>query len=279
MSEGQPAWFGDRATWRRECPAGAELFAGRASAAGIIPLAGHRGTLRVVLVVFADEHHVPATERELTERWHASARRRSSGRLYAAEASARTRIERLQRMTAALAATLDEEEVARLIVSEGMAALGAIAGVLMLREDDGVRVLASTGYPTHVLVPGPAPSARRAAPAGGRPADGRALLVRVGGGLARELPARRGGASSVAVGPSLSAHGALTGAIAFRFSEDERRFSAEEREHALALAAQCSSALERARLHHAEQRAREAAEQAEDRARLLAGVSLALDAR
>ena len=85
--------------------------------------------------------------------------------------------------------------------------------------------------------------------------------------------------SSVAVGLPLSAHGALTGAVAFRFSEDERRFSAEEREHALALAAQCSSALERARLHHAEQRAREAAEQAEDRARLLADVSLALDAR
>ena len=84
--------------------------------------------------------------------------------------------------------------------------------------------------------------------------------------------------SSVAVGLPLSAHGALTGAVAFRFSEDERRFSAEEREHALALAAQCSSALERARLHHAEQRAREAAEQAEDRARLLADVSLALDA-
>ena len=155
MSEGQPAWFGDRATWRRECPAGAELFAGRASAAGILPLAGHRGTLGVVLVVFADEHHVPAAERELTEtlaRQCAQALERA--RLYAAEASARTRIERLQRMTAALAATLDEEEVARLIVSEGMAALGAIAGVLMLREDHGVRVLASTGYPTHVLVPG-----------------------------------------------------------------------------------------------------------------------------
>ncbi len=91
-------------------------------------------------------------------------------------------------------------------------------------------------------------------------------------------PARRGGMSSVAVGLPLSADGTLTGAVAFRFSEDERRFSAEEREHALALAAQCSSALERARLHEAEQRAREAAERAEDRARLLADVSLALDA-
>ncbi len=91
-------------------------------------------------------------------------------------------------------------------------------------------------------------------------------------------PESVGLASSVAVGLPLSANGALTGAVAFRFSEDERAFSPEEREHGLALAAQCSSALERARLHDAEARARHAAERAEDRARLLADVSLALDA-
>jgi anti-anti-sigma factor len=279
LNEGQAVWVGDRATWRRECPAGAELFSGRASAAGILPLAGHRGTLGVVLVVFADERHVPATERELAEtlvRQCAQALERA--RLYEAEASARTRIERLQRMTAALAATLDEGEVARLIVSEGMAALGAIAGVLMLREDHGVRVLASTGYPTHVLVPGQRLPLDAPLPLVDVLRTGEPFWFESEGDWPASFPARRGGMSSVAVGLPLSAHGALTGAVAFRFSEDERRFSAEEREHALALAAQCSSALERARLHHAEQRAREAAEQAEDRARLLADVSLALDA-
>ncbi len=231
------------------------------------------------MVIFREERHVGAPERELAETLAGQcAQALERARLFAAERSARARTERLQRMTAALAATLDEEEVGRLIVSEGMSALGAIAGVVMLRERGGARVLAATGYPPGLL------------PAGQRlPLDAPLPLVDVlrtgepfwfqsAADWPASFPAHRGGLSSVAVGLPLSANGALTGAVAFRFLDDERRFGAEERELALALAAQCASALERARLHDAEQRAREAAERAEDRARLLADVSLALDA-
>jgi anti-anti-sigma factor len=279
LRDGEAAWLSDHAEWRRACPIGAELFAGRGSAAAILPLAGHSGTLGVVMAVFERDRDVPPPERELAETVAGQcAQALERARLYAAEASARSRTERLQRMTAALAATLDEREVARLIVSEGMAALGAIAGVLMLREDGEVRVLAATGYPEDVLAAGQRLSLDAPLPLVEVLRTGEPFWFEEEADWPPEFPARRGGMSSVAVGLPLSSHGALTGAVAFRFSEQERRFSAEEREHALALAAQCSSALERARLHNAEQRAREAAERAEDRARMLADVSLALDA-
>jgi len=148
----------------------------------------------------------------------------------------------------------------------------------MLREDGEVRVLVATGYPEDVLAAGQRLSLDAPMPLVEVLRTGEPFWFEEEADWPPEFPARRGGMSSVAVGLPLSSHGALTGAVAFRFSEQERRFSDEEREHALALAAQCSSALERARLHDAEQRAREAAERAEDRARLLADVSLALDA-
>ena len=279
LNAGEAIWLPDHAAWQRACPIGAGLFAGSARAAAILPLAGHGGNLGVMIIAFVGERDVGAAERELAETLvHQCAQALERARLYAAEASARSRTERLQRMTAALGATLDEEDVARLIVSEGMAALGAIAGVLMLREGDGVRVLAASGYPPDVLVPGERMPLDSPLPLVEVLRTGEPFWFETADDWPESYPARRGGLSNVAVGLPLSAHGTLAGAVAFRFSEDERRFSAEERDHALALAAQCSSALERARLHDAEQRAREAAERAEDRARLLADVSLALDA-
>ena len=155
LGEGEAIWLSDADTWRRECPNGARAFADRARAAAIVPLAGHRGTLGVVMVVFEAERDVAGPERELAvtlARQCAQALERA--RLYDAETSARARVERLQRMTAALSATLDQEDVARLIVSEGMAALGATAGVLILKENGGARVLAATGYPSGVFPPG-----------------------------------------------------------------------------------------------------------------------------
>ena len=221
-----------------------------------------------------------ATERELAEtlaRQCAQALERA--RLYAAEASARSRTERLQRMTAALGGDprrgggrppdrlgghgRARRDRRRPDAARGRRRAGA-GGDRVSRP-----TCSSPGQRMPLDAPLPLVEVLR---------TGEPFWFESEGDWPASFPARRGGMSSVAVGLPLSAHGALTGAVAFRFSEDERRFSAEEREHALALAAQCSSALERARLHDAEQRAREAAERAEDRARLLADVSLALDA-
>ena len=279
LDEGRPMWVGDRATWEEACPVGAGLFEGHADSAGLLPLTGQAGTLGVLMVVFVGDRDVPAPERGLAATVvNQCAQALERARLYAAEAAARSRTERLQRMTAALAATLDEEEVARLIVSEGMAALDAVAGVLMLREGEGVRVLAATGYPPDVLAAGMRLPADAPLPLVEVLKTGRPFWFEAPEDWPESFPARRGGLSSVAAGLPLILDGRLAGAVAFRFAEDERRITREEREHALALASQCSSALERARLHEAEQQAREAAERAEDRARLLADVSLALDA-
>ena len=147
------------------------------------------------MVVFVGDRDVPAPERGLAATVvNQCAQALERARLYAAEAAARSRTERLQRMTAALAATLDEEEVARLIVSEGMAALDAIAGVLMLREGEGVRVLAATGYPPDVLAAGMRLPADAPLPLVEVLQDRAALLVRGARGLAGELPGPARGA-------------------------------------------------------------------------------------
>ena len=84
-----------------------------------------------------------------------------NARIYEAEQAARDaaerargRTERLQRVTAALAAALTEEDVARAVVHEAMQALPAVAGAVLLREEGEARVLVATGYPDDVLRPG-----------------------------------------------------------------------------------------------------------------------------
>jgi serine/threonine-protein kinase RsbW len=149
-----------------------------------------------------------ATDRKRYERELLAARDR--------ERAARERNERLQRVTAALAAGLDEREIAEATVAELVAATGAAAAVLAVADDDGGRLRAVHAHGAPPALPAAAPP---------EPVFEEARVV---------LPLEAGG----------GARGVLCLGL-----EPPRPVGADERALLVACAAQCAQALERARLH------------------------------
>jgi serine phosphatase RsbU (regulator of sigma subunit) len=207
-----------------------------------------------------------------------------NARLYEAEQTLRATAERaharmsaLQRVTAGLARAGTLEQVADVIVREGMAALGAVAGIVGIREEHDCRILAAIGYPAGVLgregrLPLDAPlplteTIRRAAPV---------WLERSEDWPARFGPPRSPYPTGCAI--PLLIRGQPIGAIGFRFAAAERPFDGEERAYIGTLAEQCAQALERAGRYDAERRAAETLQRSLLPARLPAipGVGLAV---
>lgn len=160
-----------------------------------------------------------ATDRRRYERELVAARDR--------ERAARERTERLQRLTGALAAATGVEAVARAVVGQLVAALGADRGGLALQDvgGTGLRVVARHGDSD--WAPAADTAERAVFDEGGAPARGARAVLAVGGRTSRGL-------------------------IWVEF-DAPRRFTPEERALAIACAAQTTLALERVR-HDEEQR-------------------------
>ena len=174
------------------------------------------------------------------------------------------RTRRLQRLTAMLARALTESEVLDIIVEQGILAVGAQAGVVMLVDRDETHITAarSVGYPESSLeqirrIPLDSPFPVRDA-LNGEPI----FLATAAEWDARYAPPawNLSAAHAAAVLP-LGAGLAPFGALSIRFSSSHD-FDADEREFLVALARQCGQALERARLLSAERTARTEAEHA-----------------
>ena len=168
------------------------------------------------------------------------------------------RAARLQQVTAALAQTRTPEDVAAVVVTEGVEVLGASGGGLLVPAADGrhLAVPGAVGYEgglVHALreelidAPLPAATALR---------TGQAVWLESREERDRDFPALRGfEASTVSMcAVPLSVAGQVLGAL--RFSFDERRlFDQDERGFVLALAAQTAQTLQRTELYQAERRA------------------------
>ena len=195
-----------------------------------------------------------------------------NAQLHSAEQEARTHAERarertarLQTLTARLSGALRADAVARVIVEEGVAALGAVTGAMAVLDDETGRatIIHSLGIPDDVLdrwrefdadAPLPLATALQARePVLLRSIEERAERY-------PDLAELRGGSEAVAAIP-LVASDELLGSIAFGFGEP-RAFTSEDRDFLDALAHQSAQALERARLYEVEHAAREAAEAA-----------------
>ncbi|HEX6509333.1 MAG TPA: ATP-binding protein [Chloroflexota bacterium] len=206
-------------------------------------------------------------------------------RLLAREHEARERAERaaertsrLQSVSAALSEALKASQVAEAVLTQGIGALGASAGVIAhLTDTPGeLEVLASTGYPEAVV------DAMRRFPIGARVPLAQA--VRTGDPvwiessdhwIARfpELTDIRSGLDTQASASiPLIVKGSAVGALGLSFREP-RSFGDDEKNFTLSLASQCAQALERARLYEAEQHARTRAEAAQSRFEFLAEAS------
>ena len=186
-------------------------------------------------------------------------------RLFQAAREAGRRTERLQEITAALSRAATVEEVARVVIDQGIVALGAHAGGVSVLSDDGRELvtLGTVGYDD----PGVARFARFPVdlpfPARDVVRTGEAVYVasaaewteRYGAGL-RTVPA-----SEAAAALPLRGAGDVFGVLALRFP-DARSFAPADRALLEALATLCAQALERARLYERELRARGEAERA-----------------
>jgi signal transduction histidine kinase len=189
------------------------------------------------------------------------------------------RAERLQRFTAQMLERVGAAGVASLIVDEGRRTLEASAASLVLaRENDEPDVIAAHGHTDVVLNPaselynGPTPLMDAIT-------DGTPIWI----GSEEELHERyallsgypKSGRAWAAL--PLKLDGRRIGALVLSY-EEPGPFTPEDRSFMLLIAQQCAQALERARLHSMEVRARVRAEFAERRLALLAEASARLAA-
>ena len=187
---------------------------------------------------------------------------------------ARERADRLQSLTAALAASTTVDGAAEVVVAEGVAATGAATALLAVRDPDATPdragaapveawVLRQVGLPPTVGMqhrrfpitsPGPVATCLR---------TGQSFFLETREAVLARFPDipeawAALGTQALATMP-LAAAGEVVGAMSFTFTAP-RAFPAEDREFFLALAGQAAQALERARLLAAERTARTVAE-------------------
>jgi PAS domain S-box-containing protein len=207
---------------------------------------------------------------------------RVAEQLYEAEAAARQSVETAEQRTrvlyetaAALSDAVTPEDVADVMIRQGVVALGATAGAVVLVTEDRtrVRVLRAHGYPEDYA----AAAAEAPLDAGSATATairtGQPVFVEGQRETTERYPFAAGalaatGAEALVAVP-LGSESAPFGALVLTFP-DRREFPLSQREFHMALGHECAQALERARLFRAEQQARRAAEQgseAERRAR------------
>ncbi|HEU0114596.1 MAG TPA: GAF domain-containing protein, partial [Thermomicrobiales bacterium] len=251
------------------------------SSAMIVPLIAHDIIFGAISLVTAESgrHYDDDDLRFAEDLARRAAIAVSNARHYEAEESARQDAERanirktqLQTITAALAEALTPDDVARAMVDECMAALGAMAGSVSLQTDRaGVyRIVYAQGYDDERLDPWrtftpetPIPLAdairRRTPILIGSVAEIAARYPRLAA-----VPGRPASLSAAAI--PLVSEDRVVGVLGLNFAA-ERSFAADDVAFMLALARQSVVALERARLYDAERLARDKAQAAEYLAR------------
>lgn len=167
-----------------------------------------------------------------------------------AEMLAGHRARALEGLSMALARTSTTEEVVQVMLLQGLEAMGALAGGVLLLDQGGalVNVLGSAGYPERITRPWRRFALDTAVPAADAIREDRDVF------LTREdwqrlyphLPHAHAPGSNAAL--PLKSNGKVMGAITLSF-QDDRVPSGTERQHLRSVAAQCALALERSELH------------------------------
>jgi PAS domain S-box-containing protein len=247
-------------------PAASILETGRpelSESAMIVPL-GARGHVLGAIGFFLTEpgrSYGPDDLRFAQELARLAALAIDNGHLHRAEQEAHAalqvvaeRLDRLHKVAAALSRAVTVPDALNTILGEGIAASGAVAGIVGLVSDDGetIEIAAARGYPERTI------KAWRTFPVNRRlPLSD---VVRTGQAFFCESQADRDArwATFAGIGTShafaalpLALHGKVRGALGLTF-EDDRPFSQQERELLLTVARQCAQALERARLYQQE---------------------------
>jgi GAF domain-containing protein/anti-sigma regulatory factor (Ser/Thr protein kinase) len=198
----------------------------------------------------------------------------------AAAQRATSRAARLQTVTAMLASATTPEDVAEVVVSAGVAVLGASGGSLITSVgDEPLRVPGALGYGGDLLQQLRAEAPDADLPAATAIRTGEAVWLESRQARDEQFPdlARIEPLTMALCAVPLRGAGRALGALRFSF-EVPRLFDAEERTFITALAAQTTQALERSELYAAERAARAAAEDVARRLARLQEVTAALSA-
>jgi PAS domain S-box-containing protein len=241
----------------------------------LVPIRLHDQSLGTITFMHAEsgrhyEHDDLVVAQELASR---AALAIENARLHAAERAARKHAEqareqtaRLQSITADLSEAMTAEAVADVIVEQGVAAMNAASGALvLLRPDRSMEIVRSIGVPDDVLDRYGTFEESAGIPLA--EAIRTDALVTVDDADARherfpdldDVEPSTGTMAMVAV--PLRSGGGVIGSLGFGYAR-ARAFTDDDREYLLALARQCAQALERAWLFEGEHMARQAAEAA-----------------
>jgi GAF domain-containing protein/anti-sigma regulatory factor (Ser/Thr protein kinase) len=166
---------------------------------------------------------------------------------------AAARLARLHHVAAALSRAVTVADALNAILGEGIAASGAIAGMVGLATDDGetVEVAASRGYADGAFEPWRTFPVSRRLPLSDVVRTGDAFFCETRAEREARWPSFAVEAGHAFVALPLAARGTVHGALGLSF-ESDRAFPPEERELLLTVARQCGQALERARLYERE---------------------------
>jgi len=241
----------DESALRRVAETGAPELAASGRAL-TLPL--HARGRTIGAIVFAGGSYADAELELAADVARRTALAADNGLLHEAEQRARDAAERLQTVTEALARALTTSRIARTVVGEGAAALGAAAGwISVVDEERGeLRRLAAVGYQPRLEAEYVSTPLERGRATTDAVLDERPFWFESAAAVAAAYPSldenyRASGFEAMAVVP-LAVAGRSTGAIVLNFREP-RVFEPGERRLLVALAAQCGQALERAQLY------------------------------
>lgn len=181
------------------------------------------------------------------------------------QGSALDRVVRLQRLTAQLAATIDVDRMAAVVVDHILGELGAATAAIWVVTDGQLALMRANGYSADAVKHVDRMPIDPAYPIGEAVATRSPVLIRDRAEYAARYPksetrfAGLGGPSGAIVCLPLATAERATGVLAYAF-DGARTFDADDRTYFDLLAAHVEQALERARLFEAERRARERVE-------------------
>src|SRR5918912_129909 len=214
--------------------------------ASAVPLRGE-GRVQGAVAVWRD-----VTDRKLLEDERVALLKRERVAREIAERAA-NRTARLHAVAAALAEALTPSQVARVVIDQAMAALGADAGFVTLLTHGGAdpELVDVVGYAQDVMDAWRQDPQATAAPIADLVRTREAIWLETRESLVERYPhlaSQLGPQSRSWAYLPLLDYGRTVGVMGLSFPT-ERQFSAEERAFMLALARQCAQALERARLY------------------------------
>ena len=224
----------------------------------LVPMTVGAVTTGVLCTSFAPEHEVDDDDVVFVQAvGRLCAQALDRARLLEAERVTSERLEQLQAVTALLGSAMTLDEVARIVVHEGVAAVDAAAGALVLARDDGsLETVSAVGYSEEVLE-----LYRRFAPQDEVVAarvfrEGRPLWIESLEQMEAGYPAHE-----LVLDPHLEAEafvpltlaGGTLGVLMISF-EGPRSLGPDERELLLTLARQCAQAVANARVFERDHR-------------------------